>query len=132
MKTAGRPTLSGRKIQRRASAKHLFDIVLQSLLDEADREGRKEQTLPFLEQMISHNDSYWKIAEGDCPILIYKGDDICHNVLNVFAEQFGAALADAGRNIIYFDCGKEDLGRLTSICTSTFRLSLVYSLPLFR
>ena len=100
---------------------NLFDIVLQSLLDEADHEGRKEQTLSFLEQMISHNDSYWKIAEGDCPILIYKGDDICHNVLNVFAEQFGTALADAGRNVIYFDCGKEDLGRLTSYMYQHFQ-----------
>ena len=42
-------------------------------------------------------------------------------MLNVFAEQFGTALADAGRNVIYFDCGKEDLGRLTSYMYQHFQ-----------
>ena len=102
------------KYSKELQESNLFDIVVQSLLDEAARENRSEQTLSFLEQMISHSEIYWKIEEGSCPILIYKGDDICHNVLNIFAEQFGMALRQIGRNVIYFDCSKEKLNTLTS------------------
>ena len=40
---------------------------------------------------------YYRIDDMTKPVLIYKGDDICHNVLTVFAEQFGAALEQEGR-----------------------------------
>lgn len=91
----------------------LFDTVLHSLLEEAVIAGRKQETFAFLEQMIGQTDAYQRIDEGSRPILIYKGDTICHNVLNVFAEQFGAALEHAGKKVIYFDCSKEDLNTLT-------------------
>lgn len=76
---------------------NLFDLVIESLLNDANLENRQEDTLHFLEHMIAHDDIYWHIAEGSCPILIYKGDDICHNVLNIFAEQFGKALKHTGK-----------------------------------
>ncbi len=91
----------------------LLDNVITSLLTEAEISDRKQETVTFLEQMISKGEQYWKIAEGSCPILIYKGEDICYNVLNVFAEQFGNALTEAGKKIIYFDCEKNDINMLT-------------------
>lgn len=100
---------------------NLFDLVIESLLNDAKLENRQEDTLYFLEHMIAHDDIYWHIAEGSCPILIYKGDDICHNVLNIFAEQFGMALEHTGKKIVYFDCGKEDLNTLTSYINQHFQ-----------
>ena len=100
---------------------NLFDLVIESILNDAKLENRQEDTLYFLEHMIAHDDIYWHIAEGSCPILIYKGDDICHNVLNIFAEQFGMALEHTGKKIVYFDCGKEDLNTLTSYINQHFQ-----------
>lgn len=91
----------------------VFDAVLQALLDDAAMAGRQQETLAFLEQMIGQKYTYWHMEEGSRPILVYKGDTICHNVLNIFAEQFGAALEHAGKKVLYFDCGKEDLSTLT-------------------
>jgi hypothetical protein len=48
---------------------------------------------------------------------MYKGDDVCHNVLNIFAEQFGRALSRAGKKVKYFDCEKQDIGELTLYMT---------------
>lgn len=43
------------------------------------------------------------------PVLIYKGDDICHNVLTVFAEQFGAALEQEGKMLFILIWEKNQL-----------------------
>ena len=99
----------------------VFDAVVQAILTEAAAAGRQEETLGFLEQMLRREEVYWGIAEGSRPILIYKGDDVCHNVLNVFAEQFGAALAHIGKKVIYFDCGKEEIGALTRYMQQHFQ-----------
>lgn len=99
----------------------VFDAVVQAILTEAAAAGRQEETLGFLEQMLRREEVYWSIAEGSRPILIYKGDDVCHNVLNVFAEQFGAALARIGKKVIYFDCGKEEIGALTGYMHQHFQ-----------
>lgn len=92
---------------------NLFDSVISAILEEAKEEERELETLRFLEQMLQRKKEYWRIAEGSQPILIYKGDSICHNVLNVFAEQFGQALSSLGKQIIYFDCEKEPINLLT-------------------
>ena len=99
----------------------VFDAVVQAILTEAAAAGRQEETLGFLEQMLRREEVYWSIAEGSRPILIYKGDDVCHNVLNVFAEQFGAALTRIGKKVIYFDCGREEIGALTGYMHQHFQ-----------
>ena len=63
--------------------------------------------------MLSRKEAFFRIDDMTKPILIYKGDDICHNVLTAFAEQFGEALERAGRQVIYFDVSKEALGNVT-------------------
>lgn len=75
----------------------VFDDVITALLAEAQTAGRETKTITFLEHMIRKDAEYWKLAEGSCDILMYKGDDVCHNVLNIFAEQFGRALSRAGK-----------------------------------
>ncbi len=90
----------------------VLDDVITEILMEAKLQGRETETVSFLEHMIRKDEIYWKLAEGSSDILIYKGDDVCHNVLNIFAEQFGSALSDAGKKVIYFDCEKEEISDL--------------------
>lgn len=59
--------------------------------------------------MVAHGEDYYVLDEETEPILIYKGDAVCHNVLTVFAEQFGAALERAGEHVIYYDLNDEDV-----------------------
>lgn len=99
----------------------IFDDVITAVLSEAQTAGRETETIAFLEHMIRKDAEYWKLAEGNCDILVYKGDDVCHNVLNIFAEQFGMALSRAGKKVIYFDCGKQDFGELTLYVNQHFQ-----------
>ena len=101
------------RYSRMLQERGMLDAVILAIMDEAQEAGREEETVAFLEHMMKKDENYWRIAEGSCPILIYKGDDICHNVLNVFAEQFGNALEKFGKQIIYFDCSRNEPEKLT-------------------
>ena len=96
------------KYSAQLQAAGYFDAVVQALLAQAEEQERANATTQFLMQMIGKEEAYYRIDDGISPILIYKGDDICHNVLNVFAEQFGKALVRSGEQVEYFDAGKED------------------------
>lgn len=99
----------------------IFDDVITAVLSEAQTAGRETETITFLEHMIRKDAEYWKLSEGSCDILVYKGDDVCHNVLNIFAEQFGRALSRAGKKVNYFDCEKQDIGELTLYMNQHFQ-----------
>jgi len=70
--------------------------------------------------MLKKSEEYYRIDDMTKPILIYKGDDICHNVLTVFAEEFGNALEQMGKNVIYFDMAKEPIGNVTRYMNQHF------------
>lgn len=91
----------------------MLDDVITAIVTEAEENKRYTETVAFLEHMIEKKRMYWNIAEGSCPILVYRGDDICHNVLNVFADSFGEALAQKGKKVIYFDCAQKETSELT-------------------
>lgn len=55
------------------------------------------------------------------PILIYKGDSICYNVLNEFAEQFGNALSKMGETVEYYDLEKGDISGLAAYVGRRFK-----------
>lgn len=54
-------------------------------------------------------------------ILIYKGANICYNILNTFAEQLGAALSELGEEVLYFDVEKEGLSALSQFVGQEFK-----------
>lgn len=58
---------------------------------------------------------------GQNPILIYTGADICYNILNVFAKEFGNALSDLGEEVIYYDVEKDGLPGLTEFVGRDFK-----------
>lgn len=84
-------------------------MAIMGVLAQAQKQGCKERIVPYLENMVAHGEDYYVLDEETEPILIYKGDAVCHNVLTVFAEQFGAALERAGEHVIYYDLNDEDV-----------------------
>lgn len=90
----------------------VFEVAVSAVLEEAAHMGRYEETISFLEKMIAHTEEYYELDNSTRPILIYKGDDVCHNVLTVFAEQFGTALEKAGNCVEYFDVGRQPIEEL--------------------
>lgn len=109
----------------------VFDEVIMEILAEAQYNGRKNETVKFLEHMIQRDEKYWKLAEGSCPILIYRGNDICYNVLDAFAEQFGNALHRKCRKIIYYDVSKKDLKELAIYMGQHFQAIIGFQAGLF-
>lgn len=85
-----------------------FNAAIEAVLAEAQMEGRYEETVSYLEGMIGHKEEYYRIDEAAQPILIYKGDPVCYNILTIFAEQLGEALERRGERVLYFDQEEHD------------------------
>ena len=98
-----------------------FDMAIMGVLEQAQKLGCEERMVPYLEHMVAHGKEYYALDEETEPILIYKGDDVCHNVLTVFAEQFGAALEHAGQHVIYYDLNDEDVAGILKFMGRHFK-----------
>lgn len=98
-----------------------FDAAVGSVIEMAEEMGKTQEVIAYLEQMVARRAAYYRIEEDTSPILIYMGDTVCHNVLTVIAEQFGAALECKGENVVYFDVEKEDIGALMCYTNRTFK-----------
>lgn len=87
-----------------------FDAAVGGVLAQAKAAGNGERdVLTWMEQMIGRENAFYEIDDAARPILIYKGDPVCHNVLTVIAEQFGAAIERAGVPVEYFDLERQDV-----------------------
>lgn len=93
----------------------LFDAAVTSVLACAKEIQKESYVVSFLSDMLSENTSYRSLYAGSQPFLIYIGDDVCYNILSVFAKEFGMALRRLGYLVEYFDLSKEDF-------TETYRL----------
>ena len=71
--------------------------------------------------MLGRTRAFDILEEAISPVLIYKGADVCNNILNVFAEQFGRTLESMGVQVEYFDEQKEPLENLTQYIGRYFR-----------
>lgn len=109
-----------------------FDAVLQSLMGEAMQEGRYEETLAFMEQMVGKSQVFYELDDATRPILIYKGDTICHNLLTVFAEEFGRALEAQGQQVIYFDVAQEELGNIVRFFDQRFKAIIGFQTYMYK
>ncbi len=109
------------KYKDRLLANGCFDVAAESVLCAADAIGRQQEAAACLESMLRRGAEYDAIDDDVQPILLYKGEAICHNVLNVFAEQFGAALAEQGNRVEYFDLEEGGADALTSLIGRHFK-----------
>lgn len=99
----------------------VFEAAVESLLAEAKERKRYAETLNYLEKMIGRGEEYDKLDDAIRPILIYKGDKLCHGVLTTIAEQLGNALERAGEKVIYFDVSEEPMGNIVRYAMQRFR-----------
>lgn len=90
-----------------------FEAAVASILEQSKICGCENSIIAWLEQMIGRTGYFEILEEAVSPVLIYKGSDICNNMLNIFAEQFGSALEQKGIRVEYFDEQKEPLENLT-------------------
>lgn len=95
--------------------------VIESILQQAREHEFQDDAISFLEEMLLRRDSYYKIADDTEPILIYRGDSVCYNILNVFAEQFGAALREKYQRVEYFDQDAEGVNAITRLVGRHFK-----------
>lgn len=97
------------KYSEKLREENCFETAISGVLEEMEKQGLGDRGLKFLEQMIGRKESFYEIDDATRPILIYKGDPICYNVLTVIAEQFGSALERAGELVEYFDIKENDV-----------------------
>lgn len=98
-----------------------FDCVVESVLEYAASCGLQEQAVAQLEKMLSRAEEYYEIDDAVRPILVYKGDGVCYNILNVFAEQFGEALERYGCLVEYFDPENGNINNITQYIGKRYR-----------
>ncbi len=108
-----------------------FDEVVESFLLSAKESGFQEEAAAILERMLGRQKEYYDIDDAVRPVLIYKGVDICYNVLNIFAEQFGAALERMGAKVEYFDPEKEDVRLMRNAVGKRYRAIIGWQTYMF-
>lgn len=98
-----------------------FDSSVKRILEYASDYGLQETAVALLEKMLMCGEEYYFIDDAVRPILIYIGEDICHNVLNVFAEQFGEALERTGQRVEYFNSEIEGYQKISQYIGKHYR-----------
>ena len=87
---------------------NLFNPAVESILAEAEDKGLKDETIALLEGFLSKNDSFYNIDDCTKPVLIFKGNDTCYNVLNTFADELKKSIEKSGYKTEIFDVDRED------------------------
>lgn len=72
-----------------------------------------------------------RIREAKGTILIYKGEPICYNILNTFAEQLGEALQKLGEEVEYFDVKQSGEAALAAYAGKTYQAVIGFQSYLF-
>lgn len=80
-----------------------------------------EKAVRYLEQMLLRSGSYYDIYDCTQPILIYRGDDLCYCVLDLFAENLGRALEELGQRVEYYDVSERQIGELAGYVSRRFK-----------
>lgn len=106
----------------------VFAVLKQSVqpgFPATDRNGAAR----YLEQMLAGTKEFYDVYDCTQPILIYMGNDICHNNLNVFARDLGRALEEAGQSVEYFDMSKQELKEHADYAKRRFKASICMYFP---
>lgn len=96
------------KYSERLIAHNLFNPTVESILVEAEDKGLKNEVVALLEGFLSKNDSFYMIDDCTRPVLIFKGNDTCYNVLNTFADELKKSIEKSGYKTEIFDVDRED------------------------
>lgn len=108
-----------------------FNEVTESFLFGAKEGNLEKEAAELLEKMIRREKEYYDIDDAVRPVLIYKSADFCYNILNVFAEQFGAALERRGAKVEYFDPEKQDIQQMKRYIGKHYRAIIGWQTYMF-
>lgn len=109
------------KYQKELLKSNYFNLVIETLLEEASSLPKPKEAISWLEKMISHAPEYYEIDDNTQPILIYLGSDICCNTLNLFAQQLADSLGILRQRITIFNIAQEGNQALTQFIGKRFK-----------
>lgn len=98
-----------------------FNPVMETLLQEASRFPASMNASAWLEKMISREPEYYAIDDDTLPILIYRGSEVCFNILDLFADELAKALLNCCQQVEIFDVEKEGNQALTHLIGRRFK-----------
>lgn len=104
--------------------RNLFEQVLEAVLNEGIAVRDNVTVKKFLEDMIMHTKRYYDYYDATQPILIYRGDECCYNMLNVFADELAKALEKKGNKVVFYDVGAEDIKGMVNLLGKRFQASI--------
>lgn len=81
----------------------------------------REKAIRYLEQMLLKGKDFNNIYDCTQPILIYKGNSVCYNVLDTFAQSLGCALEEFGQCVEYFDMEGQRVDELADYAKRKFK-----------
>lgn len=87
----------------------LFDAACESILAQATIHNLQDKLLPIMSEMLSEQKNYLYYDLGSAPFLIYTGDPVCYQVLDVFSRELGKSLSHQGQLVEYYDISKNDI-----------------------
>ncbi len=119
------------KYKERLIEAELFNPVLENIIAEAEKTGLKDEIVGILEEFISGGESYIKLDRCTKPILIFKGNDPCYNVLNTFADEFAKAVEKKGYQTLFFDVDEEDWKEIVRYSGAEFKAVVGFQTYLF-
>ena len=98
-----------------------FEAAVSTVLEQAKKLQIEEEIIGYLEEMLCHGREYDLLEEAVAPVLIYKGTEVCNNILNVFAEQLGEVLEKKGWRVEFFNGQKDPLEKLVGYMGRHFK-----------
>lgn len=81
----------------------------------------KEMMVQYLEKMLAREKEFYDLYDCTQPILIYRGSEVCYNVLDTFAKSLGHALGELGQCVEYFDMSKQQMNELAGYAGRRFK-----------
>lgn len=100
------------KYQETLQENGYFQVVVQTLLQNACSLPDSEKAVTYLKKMIARASEYYEIDDNTRPILVY-GSKVCHEQLVLFASELAAALRACHQRVEFFS-GTEDGGKWLS------------------
>lgn len=98
-----------------------FNAAVEAIIESARAAGTQEQAAKLLESMLMEQKAYRQIDGDTSPILVYKGQGVCYNILNTFADQFAGELEKKGQRVEYFDPEREELPQILNYIGRRFK-----------
>jgi hypothetical protein len=97
-----------------------FNVRAGELIDIGKRLGG-DDAISFMENMISLGSEFERADLEFAPILVYKAESICCDVLNFFADRLAEALRRRGETVQIVDMRDTQPGELTMLCGKRFK-----------